>query len=128
MTRREIKVDFISEPGSATRSRKRPSIPEREPEFIIDGWAYFAIDALDRPGPTTTGDAKLCPVGAEKECVGLVWEVGSCAAVQFERASHGWMLYLTIPKPVTGWEELRQQLLPLMPEIRHLWNKHREAP
>jgi hypothetical protein len=126
MTRPILRVGFITESESSEPVARGSEAP-REPEFIVDGWAYFAINALDTPGPTSTGDASFGPAGSTKEWAGLVWEVGAGPRVDFERTSHGLMLYVTISRPVENWKELQEQLLASMPDIKAAWSKRHEA-
>jgi hypothetical protein len=126
MYRRVIKVAFLMD-RAFSPPPESGDVARREPEFIVDGWAYFAINDLDIPGPTHTADATFGPAGSTTDLAGLVWEVGNHPQVKSQHTDHGLMIYVTIAIPVKEWSDLQRQLLALMPAIKDAWSKAHEA-
>ena len=66
--------------------------------------------------PTDGGDASV--ISPEGKVFGLAWTAGAPLHHEFDfTPRYGAMLYVRIPTPVRTWEELRVQLLQLVPGL-----------
>jgi len=100
---------------SATGASQPKGVPEPcDPDFEFEGLRFYTKTGLWENEATDNGDATvIAPDGA---AFGLVWTSGASLKHEFDFSpSFGPMLYVEVPSSVRIWEDLRQQLLQLVP-------------
>lgn len=107
------RVDFLS----TTEPPQPRSPPEpRDPEFEFGGWRFYAKTGLWEDEATDDGDASV--IAPDGTVFGLVWTAGAPLQHEFDvTSSFGPMLYVHVPSSVRLWEELRLQLVQLVPML-----------
>lgn len=87
-----------------------------DPEFEFDGWSFHTKTGLWENEAIDDGDATV--IAPDGTAFGFVWTAGAALKHEFDFSrSFGPMLYVEVPSSVRSWEDLRQQLLPLVPQL-----------
>jgi hypothetical protein len=93
-----------------------PEPEPRDPEFEFKGWRFYTKTGLWEDEATDGGDATV--IAPDGTAFGFVWTAGAPLQHEFDfTPSYGPMLYVQVPSSVWLWEELRQQLVPLVPML-----------
>jgi hypothetical protein len=109
-----LEVNFVSVASAGSPPERL--MQESAPEFEFGGWRFYAKTELWDDEPTDDGDAKV--VSPDGTFFGLAWTADGTLSHEFDFSpSFGPMLYVQIPSPVLTWEELRQQLVQLLPAL-----------
>lgn len=107
------RVGFLS--GTVSPQPKITPQP-RDPEFEFEGWRFYTKTELWEVETTDDGDASI--IAPDGTVFGLAWTAGAPLKYEFDfTPSFGPMLYVWVPSSIRTWEELRQQMLLLVPAM-----------